>query len=512
MIKIVIIILLGQFSLNGICRDKIVIGSKNFTESFILAQMLALLIEDSTNLKVEKKLGLGGTKVAFDALKNGAIDVYPDYSGTGYSMILKKKEILSPVDTYQIVKKEFTEKWGINWSKSLGFNNTYALAVRKNDARFEKIKKISQLSNKVEKLKYAAPHEFMERQDGHRGFSQSYSLNFASNNITAMQSGLMYSAIEDANVDLIIVYSTDGRIKNFNLKLLEDDKSFFPPYQVSYLVGKKVYDDIPALRKIISKLEGVISEKEMINMNYQVDFYKKSPRQVAYEFLKKKQLIDLDFKFANNTDGLFAYLKSKKQYLVKILKEHLILSFGTLFFSFIISILVGILLTRYKYLAKITFPFINTIQTIPSLALLGFLIPIFGIGTIPAIVALFLYSLLPLIRNTYVGIQSIDKDLIEAARGVGLTNFQILKLVEIPLALPVIFAGLRTASVIVIGTATLAALIGAGGLGDPIFRGVATVDSKLILLGAIPAALLAIISDKVFALIESRCVSDGIKN
>ena len=125
---------------------------------------------------------------------------------------------------------------------------------------------------------------------------------------------------------------------------------------------------------------------------------------------------------------------------------------------------------------------------------------------------MFLYSLLPLIRNTYVGIQSIDKDLIEAARGVGLTNFQILKLVEIPLALPVIFAGLRTASVIVIGTATLAALIGAGGLGDPIFRGVATVDSKLILLGAIPAALLAIISDKVFALIESRCVSDGIKN
>ncbi len=187
------------------------------------------------------------------------------------------------------------------------------------------------------------------------------------------------------------------------------------------------------------------------------------------------------------------------------------MSFSALLLAFLLSVPTGIVLTRRPALAKIVFPIINTVQTIPSLALLGFLIPIMGIGYMPAVLALFLYSLLPLVRNTYTGIDAVEKDMIEAAKGIGLTNNQVLMKVEIPLALPVILAGARTASVIVIGTATLAALVGAGGLGDPIFRGVATVNNDLILLGAIPSALLAVLVDRALSFLEVRVVSKGLR-
>ncbi|MFT6603337.1 MAG: osmoprotectant transport system permease protein [Bacteriovoracaceae bacterium] len=202
---------------------------------------------------------------------------------------------------------------------------------------------------------------------------------------------------------------------------------------------------------------------------------------------------------------------SRKGQLIKLLGEHLLLSFVAIFCALLVSIPLGVVLTRKKRAAQIVFPIVNTIQTIPSLALLGFLIPILGIGFAPAVLALFLYSLLPLVRNTYEGIKAVDRNFVEASRGIGLTNMQILFKVEIPLALPIILAGLRTATVIVIGTATLAALIGAGGLGDPIFRGVATVNSNLILLGAIPSALLAIAADKFIGIVGNAFVSKGIK-
>ena len=168
-------------------------------------------------------------------------------------------------------------------------------------------------------------------------------------------------------------------------------------------------------------------------------------------------------------------------------------------------------MTRFNGLAKVLFPIVNTVQTIPSLALLGFLVPFLGIGFTPAVFALFLYSLLPLVRNTFEGIKSIDEKYIEVSKGIGLTPWQVLTKVEIPLALPIIIAGLKTASVIVVGTATLAALVGAGGLGDPIFRGVATVNSNLIFLGAIPSAGLAILMDKLISLLEGVLVSPGLR-
>ena len=481
----------------------LVVGSKFFTESYILSEMVVLLLEEESQQPVERKLGLGGTQVAFQALNDGKIHVYPEYTGTGYAAILKKQGESHPDRVYQIVDRSFREKWGIEWSRPIGFNNTYALAVRGNDKEFEGVRTLSQLSEKgVEDYIYASPYEFMERKDGQVEFAKKYNFNFTPSQVLAMEAGLMYSAIRDKKVDIIVSYSTDGRIKAYNLRLLEDDKMFFPPYHVSLVAKSEVLRKSPALRQVFKRVENLITEDEMVYMNDQVDRLKREPIDVARAFLEKKGLIE---------KGSYDVFSDKKRYFFKLLIEHLSLSFGALALSILVSLPVGVLLTRYQRLGKVVFPIINIIQTIPSLALLGFLIPIMGIGFVPGLFALFLYSLLPLIRNTYTGILGVHKDYIEVSKGIGLTNMQILLIIEIPLALPVILAGLRTAAVIVVGTTTLVALIGAGGFGDPIFRGISTVNSHLILLGAVPVALLSIIVDKSIEYSERWLVSDGLR-
>lgn len=487
------------------------IGSKAFSESIILSEILSQYLEQNHNYKIERKLNLGGTSVVFDALRTKGIDVYPDYTGTGYIMILKKSGERDPNKVYDIVNLEFEKQYGIIWSAPLGFNNTYAFALRDSDERLKNIHRVSDLKKISKELKLTSPHEFLEREDGYKAVKEFYELQFNDDEVVAMNSGLMYAAIRDNETDIIMSYSTDGRIGAYNLRLLKDNKNFFPPYYASYLTRKELIKNHPALQKAFDDLAGAITENEMIEMNDLVDRAKREPSQVAYNFLVSKGMIKGNLKQLKATNNFWQFLLSKKLYLLKILKEHLMLSFGALFLALFISLPTGILLTRYPNLSKIVFPFINTVQTIPSLALLGFLIPIIGIGIAPAIIALFLYSLLPLIRNTYSGVEGVSSQYIEASRGLGLTPMQILLRVEIPLALPIILAGIRTASVIVIGTATLAALVGAGGLGDPIFRGVATVNGDLIMLGAIPSALLAIIVDKFWGLIEKRIVSPGLR-
>jgi len=508
-LKLNLLIVLFVMS-SSLCAKTLTLASKSFSESIILSEMLAIVLEENYDYKIKRQNNLGGTKVVFDALKVGDVDLYPDYTGTGYIMILKESGESDPNVVYDIVSKRFEKEFGITWSPSIGFNNTYALAVRADDERFKNISKISQIKKLSAELRMAAAHESLERKDGYLAFKSFYDLNFNNNNVKGMDAGLMYSAIRDKQTDIIMSYSTDGRIGAYKLKLLEDDKNFFPPYYASFLVKTKTLKKHPALIEVFDTFDHLINEQEMIEMNDLVDRAKQEPKLVARNFLIKKGIIQGELSKFQSQKGFFKYALSKKRYLFKIMKEHLILSFGALFIALLISIPTGVLLTRYHKLARYVFPIINTIQTIPSLALLGFLIPILGIGFAPAIIALFLYSLLPLIRNTYSGIDGVDANYIEASKGIGLTPMQILLKVEIPLAMPIILAGIRTATVIVIGTATLAALVGAGGLGDPIFRGVATVNSDLILLGALPSALLAIVADKFWEFLEKRLVSPGI--
>lgn len=191
--------------------------------------------------------------------------------------------------------------------------------------------------------------------------------------------------------------------------------------------------------------------------------------------------------------------------------QHILLSFTAILLAILIAVPAGIFLTRYRYLATIILGIASVLQTIPSLALLGFLIPLVGIGSLPAIIAMVIYALLPILRNTYTGILDINQSLIEAGRGMGMTKGQLLMMVELPLARPVIFAGIRTATVMTIGVATLAAFIGAGGLGDLILRGISMVDTGIILAGAIPAALLAILFDLLLAWIDWRVTPRGLR-
>ena len=508
--KMALYLILVMSARTALAQEPVVIGSKKFSESYILGEIVALLLEERFDQPVDRRFGLGGTSVAFEALDNDAIDVYPEYTGTGYIMILKMDGERDPEKVYRIVDREFKRNWGIAWSKPIGFNNTYALAVRRDDERFADINAISELEGRVAEYGYAAGYEFMERPDGHAAFVEGYGLNLRPDNVSSMEPGLMYSAVRDKRVDMIVAYSTDGRIKAYDLRLIKDDRNFFPPYFVSLLAKTETLEKFPALGEVSELMAGMITEEEMVEMNDRVDRLQWGLAEVARAYLADKGLIEGGAE-AGRDSSLYGFIARRKGELVTLTLEHLLLSFGALLLASLFSLPVGILLTRYQNLGKVVFPVVNTIQTVPSIALLGLLIPVMGIGFAPALVALFLYSLLPLIRNTYTGILGVDRNYIEASRGIGLTNRQILFRVEIPLALPVILAGLRTAAVIVIGTTTLSALIGAGGLGDPIFRGMATVNTHLILFGAIPAALLAVFVDKAIGYSERIFVSKGLR-
>ena len=491
-------------------KKQLVIASKIFTENILLAEMLALLLEENHGFKVVRKLNMGGTKLVFDALRNRHIDIYPEYTGTGYTMLLKLSGETGPEKTYEIVKREFLKKFNLIWSLPLGFENTYTLAVRKEDPRFQKLKLISQLEGKVSLFRLGANHEFLEREDGFKNFSEKYQLHFRKDNIWGMNQGLMYSALRSEEVDMIMAYSTDGRIKAFNLRTLKDDKKFFPSYLSAYLTRKDVFNKFPELRRVFGDLEGNITEAEMIFLNNQVDQLKYEVSQTARNFLIEKNLLNESVRSLQKL-GFLDYYLSKRAYFFKILWEHLLLTFVPLFFALLFALPVGIWAVYNSRVKKLVFTAVNTLQTVPSLALLALLIPFLGIGFMPAVSALFVYSLLPIVRNTFEGIKNVDRDFVEASAGIGLNQWQILRYVQIPLALPVILAGVRISAVIVVGTATLAALIGAGGLGDPVFRGIATLDSRLIFLGAVPACLLAVALDKALTVLERLVISRGLK-
>lgn len=479
------------------------IGSKNFTEQAILGEIMAQLIEAKTKHKVKRRFFLGGTQFTFNAIQKGEIDIYPSYTGTAYIAILKNTKILPAEQTYNIVKHEYLKKYNLVWLNEFGFNNTYGFGVIQSDPLFQNVERLSQVRDFSQKLKFGAPHEFLERPDGYDALQKAYNLKFQ--DFVGLDPGLMYQALVDGQVNMISAFTTDGRIQKFKIKLLKDDLNFFPPYYAAPLIRKDTLEKHPELKPLLNSLQGKISDELMSQMNYSVDLNGQSIEDVAKWFLVDQGLIAGDASqsvLKQKMSSFWEYALSQKEYVFFLTLEHMSLVAVALLLAMIVGIPTGIFLTRFNALSTPIFAVVNTLQTIPSLALLGFLIPLLGIGKIPAIVALFLYALLPLVRNTYTGIKDISPNLIEVSKGIGLTGFQTLKHVELPLALPTIMAGIRISTVIMVGTATLAALIGAGGLGDPIFRGISSVNHQLILLGAIPSALLAILLDRLLLLVQ----------
>ncbi|MBD3346825.1 MAG: glycine/betaine ABC transporter substrate-binding protein [Chitinivibrionales bacterium] len=272
-------------------NGSIIIGTKNFTEQIILGEIMSQLIENRMNVPVKRKFNLGGTFICFTALKNEKLDCYAEYTGTGLVAILKEEVITEPDSLYRKVKEEFKNRWNLLWMPPFGFNNTYTLAMKKSLAESLSISTISDLKKKSDILKAGFNHEFMGRPDGYPGLVQHYNFKFEKSP-REMDSGLMYRAIDDGEVDVICSFKTDGKIKAYNLVTLRDDKNFFPPYFAAPLVRNTTVQEYPQLRSVLTSLKGTISDKEMSELNFRVDEKNEDPADVAHSFLLQKDLID----------------------------------------------------------------------------------------------------------------------------------------------------------------------------------------------------------------------------
>jgi osmoprotectant transport system permease protein len=472
-------------------KPTVVVGSKTFTEGYILSEIIAQVIEQTGEAQVERRLGLGATGIIYESLRTGQIDVYPEYTGTITESILKS----GPLKTTDEINQALAPL-SLFVGNSLGFNDTYALALRKEVSAKENIQTISDLK-KHQDIRAGFTHEFLKRSDGFDSLTKHYDLNLK--NYSGMEHSLAYESLAQGKLDLVEVYSTDAKIQKYGLKILKDDKEFFPKYLAVLFMRKDFSERFPKSLAALRALEGKITEEKMVELNAKVELDGWSFEKTARHFLN---LVEPTSK---------AESKFPMDKLLKRTKEHLSLVFLSLAAAIFVSIPLGLFAARRPKFAQGILALSGLLQTIPSLALLCFLIPIFGIGYTPAVVALFLYALLPIVRNTYLGITGIDSRLIESAQILGLSKWDRLRLIELPLASPSILAGVKLSAVINVGTATLAAFIGAGGYGAIIVTGLALNDTNLILQGAVPSAVLALLVHGAFELVDRALVPKGLR-
>ena len=491
--------------------DRIVVGSKNFEESRLLAEVFAQLIEARTGLTVERRLGLAGTQVCFEALKSGAIDVYPEYTGTGLVSILGEPAKKDRSQTLNRVRTEFLSRWNLWWLSPLGFENSFEIAVPRELAEREHLETISDLARISKRLHGGFGHEFVGREDGLIGLKKAYGLEFGS--VEHLQQALQYRAARAREIDALDVYTTDGRLILYNLKVLRDDRNFFPPYEAAALVRGATLARHPEVGSVLGLLAGAFNEDAMRALNLRLQEGHESEIVVARDALHSLGLIGKERKTpapSRRKAGVLAYAWSERGDLLRRTLEHLGLSAAALLLGALISIPLGLWLEGHRRGAEAVIRVLGLFQTVPSLALLAFMIPFLGVGIVPAIVALWIYALFPIVRNTYTGVRDADPRAVEAATALGMTRGQILRQIRLPLAAPVVMAGVRTAAVLTVGTATLAAFIGAGGLGEPIVTGLQLADTAMILSGAIPAALLALLVDALLGLVERAVRPAGL--
>ncbi len=474
----------------ALAKSTVVIGSKIFTESYILGEIGAQVLESAGSAKIDRKLGMGATGILFESLQSGAIDVYPDYTGTIAEAILKQPGLKSEDQ----IRKALAPL-GLTISSSLGFNNTYALAVTADLAQKYDLKTIGDLLRAGDDLRPAFTHEFMNRSDGYRGLVEHYNLKIPPKKIVRMVQSLAYRAVEDGTVNLIDIYSTDAKVEKLNLHVLKDDREYFPTYHAVWVARQAFTIEHGDLWRRLGELSGKIDETMMRKMNAKIDLEKQSTEKVASEFLGVQ----------------VAAPQSSTSRIIGRTKEHLVLVGFALAFSILIGIPLGLIAARFQVAGQAILLVSGLVQTIPSLALLCFLIPLFGVGNAPALTALCLYSLLPVVMNTNVAVRSIDARHLENARAYGLTRWQILVRIVFPLASPTILAGVKTATIVSIGTATLAALVGSGGYGVSIVSGLSLNDVPTILTGAVPAAGMALIASVLFDLLGRMIVPAGLR-
>jgi osmoprotectant transport system permease protein len=458
-------------------QERLTVGSKRFTESFVLGEIV------SQTAKGMHKPGLGNTAILLEALKAGAIDVYPEYTGTIAREILKSEDRLDLAGLNQRLKA-----LGLAASVPLGFSNSYALGMRRQDAERLGIRKLSDLPRHAA-LRFGLSHEFIGRRDGWPGLRAAYGLP---QQPRGLDHGIAYEALAAGEIDVMDLYTTDAKIERYGILALEDDRSFFPAYDAVLLHRADIPARFAREFEALRKLDGKIDAQTMVRLNARAEIDKVAFADVAREYLGSR---------VESRRGLWPAMFAPD--FGRLLAEHLGLVFGSLAIAVLIGIPLGMLAVRVRWIAQPVLLLAGLVQTIPSLALLAFLIPVTGtIGVWPALIALFLYALLPITRNTHTGLLEVPRGLVQAATALGLTPARILAKVEIPLAMPTIMAGVKTAAVINVGTATIAAFIGAGGFGERIVQGLALNDHAVLLAGALPAALLALLVHAAFELAE----------
>ena len=473
-------------------QEPIVVGSKRFTESYVLGEIVRETLQRE-GVAAQHKQGLGNTGILEAALASGAVDVYPEYTGTIVRELLKR----TPDPTHPNPSLAELNQWlaprGLKAAVPFGFNNTYALAMLESRAEALHVERISDLLRpEAAGLKLGFSHEFLERADGWPALKVAYKLPFAAP--AGLDHGLAYDAVKDGRVDLIDIYSTDAKVGRYKLRVLQDDLGFFPRYDAVLLMRAAV--DVAPLKR----LEGAIDAQAMIALNAQVELDGASFTEVAKRFVDGR------------TGSSAGQRRSFWQRLfapdfAQLALQHLLLVFGSLAAAIAVGVPIGIAAWRWPRLSAWLLGGVAVLQTVPSLALLAFLIALVGgIGFVPAVIALFLYALLPIVRNTHAGLAGVSSGLTQAAASLGLTRTQRLRHVQLPLALPTLLAGVKTAAVINVGTATVAAFIGAGGFGERIVAGLAVNDSAAMLAGALPAAVLALLVQAGFDLVEHRMV------
>lgn len=483
-------------------KPKVRVGSKSFTESVVLGDLLAHLATQS-GADVEHLSELGGTQVLWKALVKGDIDAYVDYTGTIQELLSKLVDPGVEIRTESDMRSAM-DGLGITMTQRIGFNNTYALGMREDIAEKLGITNISDLRGHPE-LKFGISDEFMERNDCWRQLPAKYRLPHKE--VRTMDHNLAYRGLEHNSIQVTDLYTTDAEIEFYKLRVLEDDKGFFPTYYSVILMRKDLAKRAPQVATAYLKLENAIDSKTMTGMTAKVRLDRQLETNVAAAFLNEKMHLSIPFQGI----GPMEEWRRFGRRFVKTTLEHLFLVAVSLTLAIATAIPLGILSARNEAFGQTILGVVGVIQTLPSMAILVFMIPVFGLGAYPAIAALFFYSLLPIVRNTYAGLTQIPKATIESADVLGLGTRARLRLVELPLALPSILSGIKTAAVINVGTATIGAFIGAGGYGAPILTGIRLSSIPLILQGAVPAAVLALVVQYGFSIVERRFVSPGLQ-
>jgi osmoprotectant transport system permease protein len=483
-----------SFASNALAAgERVVVGSKAFPESWILAESATLLAARS-GASAEHAKNLGGTEITYAALESGQIDVYPEYTGTIAEVILHDPRLVSPA-----ALREALVPRGLAISEPLGFNDGYALAASAAAADKYGLRALSDLSRWPD-LRMGLSHEMLGRSDGYPGLSARYGLHMS--DLRGVQHELALDAAGRGDLDVVDVYTTDAQIDRLGLRLLDDDRAFFPRYDAVLFYRKDLPPRAPVAFAAMSRLVGRIDEKTMRRANARVALEGRSVDEAARLMLHEA----IGAPEEPLTAGASVVADIAKNSL-----RHMELVTLSLLAATAVGIPLGIASARSRALGAVTGAIASVLQTIPSLALLALLIPLFGIGVRPALAALFLYGLLPIVRGTESGLTTIPAGIAESAEVLGLPVRARLARVLLPMASPHILAGIRTSAVIAVGTATIAALVGAEGLGDPILQGIALHDSGLLAQGAVPAALLALAVDGAFVLLARLVIPRGLR-